>query len=143
MTMSRVSLAITLLAAGLLSTAAQAEMKDFHAALNGAAEVPTHSVPGTGKATATLDTATKTLTYSITYDGLTGAATGAHFHGPALAGANAGVVVPFKTAASPIHGSVVLTDPQIADLAAGKWYANVHTAANPGGEIRGQIMSGK
>jgi hypothetical protein len=28
---------------------------------------------------------------------------------------------------------------QVADLMAGNWYVNVHTAANPGGEIRGQL----
>jgi hypothetical protein len=64
----------------------------------------------------------------------------AHFHGPAAAGANAGVVLPFANPASPIEGQATLTPAQAADLSAGKWYANVHTAANPGGEIRGQML---
>jgi len=38
-------------------------------------------------------------------------------------------------------GTAVLTDAQIADLTAGKWYANIHTQANPGGEIRGQVVA--
>jgi len=42
---------------------------------------------------------------------------------------------------SPASGKATLTAPQIADLEAGKWYVNVHTAANPGGEIRGQVKS--
>jgi CHRD domain len=71
---------------------------------------------------------------------LTGPATAAHFHGPAAVGANAGVVVPFNPVTSPITGKATLTDAQIADLETGKWYANVHTAANPGGEIRGQMV---
>ena len=72
---------------------------------------------------------------------MTGPVTAGHFHGPAAAGANAGVVVPFAgSLASPITGSATLTDPQIADLKAGKWYVNLHTAANPGGEIRGQVQ---
>ena len=53
------------------------------------------------------------------YSGLTGPVTGAHFHGPAPAGANAGVVVPFAgSLASPITGSKPLTAAQIAELKA-------------------------
>ena len=63
----------------------------------------------------------------------------AHFHGPAEAGKNAPVMIPFKDAASGAEGSATLTDAQAADLMAGKLYINVHTAANPGGEIRGQV----
>ena len=63
------------------------------------------------------------------------------FHGPADAKTNAGVVVPVKEmSASPLKGEATLTDAQAADLQAGKWYFNVHTAANKGGEIRGQVM---
>ena len=94
-----------------------------------------------------LDTATKKLTYSATYKDLTGPAAAAHFHGPADAKTNAGVVVPVPAPASggmvsPLKGEATLTDAQAADLAAGKWYFNVHTAANKGGEIRGQVMKG-
>jgi hypothetical protein len=79
------------------------------------------------------------LTWKVTYSGLTGPATMAHFHGPAEAGKNAPVVIPFKDAASGANGSATLTDAQAADLMAGKLYINVHTAKNPGGEIRGQV----
>ena len=64
----------------------------------------------------------------------------AHIHCGAAAGANAGVSVPLGTnLASPIEGSAALTDAQLADLQAGKCYVNVHTAANKGGEVRGQL----
>jgi hypothetical protein len=95
---------------------------------------------GTGTGTFTYDPATHTLTYNVTYSGLSGPAAAAHIHGPAEPGANAPPVVPFANAASPITGTATLTDAQAADLAAGKWYVNVHTAANRGGEIRGQIV---
>ena len=86
------------------------------------------------------DNASKKLSWKITYSGLSGPATAAHFHGPAEAGANAGVAVAIPNAGtSPVEGSATLTDAQAADLMAGKYYINVHTAANPGGEIRGQV----
>jgi hypothetical protein len=44
-----------------------------------------------------------------------------------------------KSLPSPIKGKEVLTPEQMADLQSGKWYFNVHTKANPGGEIRGQL----
>lgn len=137
--MSRFLLTAALLAGSFLTTAAMAETVTMKATLNGASEVPAHTTPGTGKGTFTLDTATKKLTYHVTYSGLTGPAKAGHIHGPALPGANAGVVVPFAKATSPIDGTATLTDAQMADLMAGKYYVNIHTAKNPGGEIRGQI----
>ncbi|RXH40987.1 CHRD domain-containing protein [Bradyrhizobium zhanjiangense] len=119
---------------------ANAEAVKLQAELKGGNEVPPNSSSGSGKAEASYDTVTKVLTYTVTYAGLTGPAMGAHFHGPGEAGKNAGIVLPFKTVQSPIQGSATLTDAQAADLLTGKWYANIHTAANPGGELRGQMM---
>ncbi len=96
---------------------------------------------GRGMGTFIYDPATKELAYNVTYEGLTGPATAAHIHGPAEPGANAGPVIPFPAAASPISGTAMLTDAQAAELAAGKYYVNVHTGANRGGEIRGQITA--
>jgi hypothetical protein len=73
--------------------------------------------------------------------GLSGPAAAAHFM-VLCRGQQRHVVVPFASAASPIEGQATLTPAQVADLMAGKWYANVHTAANKGGEIRGQMMPG-
>jgi CHRD domain-containing protein len=123
------------------SSGSSSNVASLGATLNGASEVPPNSSTGTGNAVLKLDKATKTLSWTISYSGLTGDAGAAHFHGPAAAGANAGVVAPVATGSvpSPAVGSKVLTDEQIADLMAGKWYVNIHTKANPGGEIRGQI----
>ena len=127
------------------SIVAQAATVDLKANLKASSEVPPKTSSGTGTLSATLDTTTNELTYHVTFDGLTGAATAAHFHGPAAPGANAGPQVAVKTTpiVSPIDGTATLTPDQAKDLLAGKWYFNIHTAANPGGEIRGQVMKGK
>jgi hypothetical protein len=123
--------------------AAFAASMNFKADLKGAGEVPAVTTQGKGALTATYDTASKKLTYTVTYSGLSGPATAAHFHGPADDKTNAGVVVPVKDMTpSTLKGEATLTDAQAADLMAGKWYFNIHTAANKGGEIRGQVMKG-
>jgi hypothetical protein len=118
---------------------AHAETITLRADLKGSNEVPPNASPATGKAEAKYDTETKVLAWTVTYANLTGPALGAHFHGPSEPGKNAGIVLPFKTAQSPIEGTATLSESQAADLLAGKWYANIHTAANPGGELRGQM----
>jgi len=134
-------LAPTVVVAFLLSGAARADQINFKADLSGASEVPPVTSAGKGAATASLDTATKTLNWTVTYSGLSGPATAGHIHGPAAPGANAGVLVPFTGAlVSPIKGSATLTDAQISDLQAGRTYVNLHTADNKGGEIRGQLV---
>ncbi|WP_293857952.1 CHRD domain-containing protein [Sphingomonas sp. SCN 67-18] len=118
-----------------------AETVRYGATLSGFAQVPPNEGAGTGTVEATLDSETNAFTYTITYSGLTGPAVAAHFHGPAAADANAPPVIGMKDTASPISGSAVLTAAQVEDLKAGRWYFNVHTKDNPGGEIRGQIVA--
>src|SRR5438045_7907937 len=111
------------------------------AVLDGKTEVPPNTSAGKGTADIDYDAASKKLSWKLSYSGLSGPATAAHFHGPAEAGKNAGVAVAIPNAtSSPVEGSATLTDAQAADLVAGKYYINIHTAANPGGEIRGQVM---
>jgi len=107
--------------------------------LSGASEVPPVNTTGSGTVETRFDKSTQVLTWKVSFTGLSGPATAAHFHGPAAPGSNAGVVIPFSGSTSPIEGSATLTPAQAADLLAGKWYANVHTAANKGGEVRAQI----
>jgi hypothetical protein len=118
-----------------------AEMVKYKADLSGTEEVPPTDSTATGMSDISYDTDSKKLTWLITYDGLTGDATAAHFHGPAAIGENAKPVVPIEPPlVSPIAGEATLTDAQAADLEAGKWYFNVHSAKFPDGEIRGQVV---
>ena len=130
----------TLALGATIAFAGPAFAEKMKATLSGKAEGPANSSAATGNADIDYDAATKKLTWKLTYSGLSGPATAAHFHGPAEAGKNAGVAVAIPNASSsPAEGSATLTDAQAADLTAGKYYINVHTAANPGGEIRGQV----
>lgn len=121
---------------------ASSDMVAFSTQLRSSNEVPPVASPGTGSVDAAFNKSNNMLRWKVTYSGLTGPATAGHFHGPAAAGANAGVVLPWTGPMSPsMEGSATLTAAQAADLMAGRWYANIHTAANPGGEIRGQMTA--
>ncbi|MGN6669044.1 MAG: CHRD domain-containing protein [Trinickia sp.] len=122
--------------------AAFAETVNLKADLEPSSEVPPTTSKGHGQVQATFDTSSKDLKWKISYEGLSGPATMAHFHGPASVGQNAGVQVgiPKDKLASPIEGEKTLTDEQAKELMNGKWYFNVHTAASPSGEIRGQVV---
>jgi hypothetical protein len=122
------------------SAPALADTVSFMTALSGATEVPPNDSKASGTLNASLDTSTKVLSWTIEYSGLTGPATAAHFHGPADAGRNAPPVLPIDGSLdSPLKGTATLSDEQATDLQAGKWYFNVHSAAYPNGEIRGQL----
>lgn len=106
--------------------------------LSGAQEVPAVSSMASGTASIVV-AADKSVSGSVTTMGIEGKA--AHIHQGA-AGANGPVVVPLtKTgdATWSVPAGTKLTDAQYATYQAGGMYVNVHTAANPGGEIRGQL----
>lgn len=135
---------MVLAAVAMVGVAGCARPIQLTSQLSSTQEVPPTGSAGTGMFTGTYYPSTRALDYNLTYGGLTGPATAAHLHGPAMPGQNAGVVVPFTVTATPmpapVSGSATLTDAQAADLMAGKWYANVHTMQNPNGEIRGQVI---
>jgi hypothetical protein len=130
-----------------LTSRSRAAGANYKATMDAKSEVPPNQSPATGTATVTYDESTKTITWQGSFTGLSGPATAAHIHGPAEAGKNAGVIVPLSqngvAFASPFQGSVKLADDKAAALAsalaAGQAYVNIHTAANPGGEVRGQL----
>ena len=139
--MSNTRIMLATLALGTaIAFAGPAFAEKMKATLSGAAEVPPTTSAGKGSADIDYDAATKKLSWKLTYSGLSGPATAAHFHGPAQPDKNAGVALAIPNAtSSPVEGSATLTEAQASDLLAGSYYVNIHTAANPGGEIRGQV----
>ena len=143
-TVLRTTVAASLLALGLAGCGQMRPSQKidiYEATLSSAEEVPPNSSPGRGTAEVQHNNNSGTLTWKVTYNGVSGPLTGAHIHGPAGPGQNAGVLVPFtgNLNAQPIQGQAPITAAQASDLAAGRWYVNLHTAQNPGGEIRGQL----
>lgn len=136
--LSLITLTTLLLAAGTISFG-QGNNVIFKATLNGASETPPNNSKGSGTATLTYNTQTKTFNIVVTYSGVT--ATGAHIHKGAK-GASGDVVFPFPMpVTSPIkYTSAPLDAQQQADLYAGLYYINIHSNAFPAGEIRGQLI---
>ena len=122
--------------------AAFADQVVFEANLQPSSEVPPTTSKGWGVVKVTLDTSSKVLKWTGSYQGLTGPATMA-LHGPAPVGQNADVQVRLgisRALRGSLEGQTTLSDAQINELETGKWYVNVHTEQNPGGEIRGQLL---
>lgn len=110
----------------------------FMATINGASEVPANASAATGSATLTFNTTTKVFTVTVTHN--LAAPTGGHIHVGAV-GVSGAVVYALSPLTSPItYTSGALTAAQEADLNANLNYVNLHTAAYPGGEIRGQLI---
>ena len=140
--LQRILACLAIAAAALAGIPAMAEVISYKAELKGSNAVPPNKTTGTGSISAGYDTADKKLSWKGNYSSLTGPVTAAHFHGPAAMGRNAGIAVGIATGNLPasFEGSATLTDAQAADLMAGRWYFNLHTAGNPAGEIRGQVV---
>lgn len=134
---------VSVLVAGcgaLLPVNDKSHLVTFTTQMRGGNEVPPVATSASGQVDAMLNTKTNVLRWRLSYTNLSGPAKAGHFHGPAAIGTNAGVALPFPgLVGSPMEGSATLTAAQTADLLAGRWYANIHTAAHPGGEIRGQM----
>lgn len=117
--------------------------------LSGAQENPPVVTTATGQGTAVISADGNTITYIVTYGGLSGTVNAAHIHTGA-AGSNGGVILPLTAGPSPMvgtltaanfsaSGSVTTFAQAVAAIRAGTTYFNLHTTANPGGEVRGQI----
>jgi hypothetical protein len=142
------SAAVMLIVAALGASAAPALASTlrFKADMSGGGEAPPNDSTGKAHLEATLDTDSNTLTWTVTYSGLTGAPIGAHFHGPvAYMGLTAEENAPIQVGtpgslASPFKGSTKIDEVQKKDLKDGRWYFNVHTPKFPEGEVRGPVV---
>lgn len=147
------SLAIFLLSATLITSCDKDDDDDpeqtvftgNNLPLSGQQEVPANASTATGSMNVSYDKGTKSLVVSASWSGLSADPVAAHIHGTAAMGQNAGVKVDFHdnvTAASGNFNRTITVD-EVAikedSLLAGFYYFNIHTPANPGGEIRGQI----
>lgn len=132
---------VAVAAAGCSVMRPDAHLAAFSTQLTGINQVPPVATAATGHADAVLDKSTLLFRWKLSFTGLSGPATAGHFHGPAAIGAKANIALAFTGAVkSPLEGRATLTEAQAADLMDGKWYVNIHTAAHPGGEIRGQLI---
>ena len=111
----------------------------------GAAERPA-SVVTSADGFGTLEISGNTLTFNLGYRGLSDAATAAHIHGPANSSGATGVLLdlaPFNGGAFGVSGTLIGSVAISADVKAailsGLTYVNIHTMANGGGEVRGQV----
>ncbi len=116
----------------------------FTAALDGAQVVPPTDTTGEGRGTIELNGARDQITVRVNFQTLGGNNTATHLHGPALPGANAGVIFDLgntNTASGAIGPlTFAVTPQQVADLLNGLWYFDVHSTADVNGEIRGQVL---
>ena len=140
---------LALVTAPAVALAADPPEPAFGGPLNGAQEVPAVVTAATGEGTAVISPDGSTITYVVTYTGLSGAVAAAHIHTGAV-GVAGGVILPLTAGTSPMTGTLTAADfsasgsvttfaEAVAAIQAGDTYFNLHTGANPGGEIRGQI----
>jgi hypothetical protein len=118
----------------------------IQASLSGGGEVPSNNSPAKGLMEGTFDTDTNTLTWTVTYSGLSSPAVAAHFHGPiSYLGLTPEENAPIQVGtpgnlASPFHGVAKIDDTQAKDLKDGRWYFNLHSKNFLAGEIRGPVV---
>ena len=103
---------------------------------DGAQEVPPVTTDATAACYVSLNDAQDAVTFTCEHD--VNEVVAAHVHAGA-AGQNGAVVFPFADATSPISETFAINSSQVAELLAGNYYVNIHSAANPGGEVRAQV----
>jgi hypothetical protein len=143
--------AVVVLAVVALPVGVAAVQDTFTASLTGDQEVPPVTTSASGTATVNIitDSEVTEINYEVSYSGLSGPVVAAHIHLGGV-GQSGGIMLPLQAGPSPMSGTLkeadlkptgnVSTFAQAIDaIRAGTTYVNLHTAANPGGEIRGQL----
>ena len=115
--------------------------------MTGAQETPPVTTSATGSIDANYNRLTKTLSYKVTFSGLSGTgATAAHIHGLGEVGVKADVLQTFigfpAVTSGTYSGSLLIDGTKFTEeyLLGSRYYINIHTALNAGGEIRGQLI---
>lgn len=129
-----------------MTTSFGQDVYNISGSADGTQEVPPNGSTGTATISGTYDQATGMITLNIPFSNLVTGITGAHIHGPAAPGMNAGVLIPLTIpAGNPVNGvisgSYAVPPANEADLLAGNTYLNIHTLMQSPGEIRGQIAA--
>jgi hypothetical protein len=133
-------IAVGAVASGAFGKSAM-KMPMYSAKLNIAQEVPAETgAPKNAGGTFSASLNGSKLTWKLTFHNLTGPATAAHIHMAAKGKSGPVVVALCANCKSGVHGTATVSASVIKALNGGKAYVNVHTAKNPNGEIRGQVM---
>jgi len=113
------------------------------ASLSGANEIPAVTTTASGTGVLALNPTTGQIRGFVRTTGLS--ATAAHIHEAAAGAAGPVIILLTQTAAGSglwvVPAAQILTAGQIASFNSGNLYFNIHSAANPGGEIRSQILA--
>jgi hypothetical protein len=139
----KLTIAILIAGATMVAASAQAQMVELAADLSGQFVVPAVASPAAGSAALRLDQRGRQLSWLVNWSGLTAQATNIYFHGPAGRGENGPAIISAgvaQTQAGQVSGTTTLTQAQVRDVLAGRWYVIVYTPTQPSGEIRGQVM---
>ena len=128
----------------LLAVSFSAYAETFTANISSAQEVPVNASTATGFGRVFLNETAGTITFTVTFSGLSGDQTAAHIHGPAGIGANGAVIINLGLVggtSGTLSGTVAITPTQITSMRAHQTYINIHSTTRPGGEIRGQLAA--
>ena len=166
MRLSRILATLSVFVFLVTSVFASGGRRTLRATLRGFSEVPAKSTTGQGSFRAILDQTARTITFTLTFSGLSGPPLASHIHfaqkdvnggvqvffcdgtgHPACPTGTSGTITGTVTAAD-----VIATTPDqgiengefdklVQAILAGKTYVNIHSAQFPGGEIRGQISA--
>ena len=117
--------------------------------MTGSQETPPVTTSATGSIDANYNKLTKTLSYTVTFSGLSDSAIAAHIHGIGEVGILAPVMQTFnnfpRRKAGTYTGSLYIDGVKFteSDLLAQRYYINIHSKTYSGGEIRGQLILAK
>lgn len=124
---------------------ANATTYPINVTLSGSQEVPSNGSAATATFVGTFNDVTDSLIFTVTFSGMTDSVTAAHFHGYVPPGISGPIRIPavgfpIGVLSGTYTAAIMLTPGQRDSLKLGLMYFNIHSKANPGGEIRAQLF---